>query len=83
MTIDLKKFESLRSKVSKLQRQVDRAGGALSQVMRKLQEEFDCESTEDAGKLKGKMGGEVEKAEKSFNKSMSSFEEEWGSILEN
>ncbi len=79
--MDLKKFQRLKEKAEALRTEAEQAKGALNQLMTKLNEEYDCQSIEDAEKLLEKYEKEVKKAEEDYDKELISFEEEWGEKL--
>ena len=79
--IDLKKYEKLRTDVERLQRDRDRAEGALSQLMGQLKSEFDCNDLGEAESLLVKLKREQSKVEASFNQALEKFEERWENKL--
>ena len=81
MPIDLKKYQQLKDKVDQAQRQADKAAGALDQLMQQLKKEFDCDSLEEAEKLKTKLQKEEVKKEKEFTDALEEFERQWGDKL--
>jgi len=74
-------YEQLKSKVEKLQREANKAEGALQQLMTRLKEEFDCSTIEQAEELQAKLQKQTEKAEQEFEEAYNLFKEEWGSKL--
>lgn len=82
MDIDLKRYEKLKSQVDQLQRDSDRAAGALSSMMKRLEEEFQCKTLEEAESLSSQLKQEVGQAEAKFNEALEQFEEEWGETLD-
>jgi len=82
MTIDLERYQSLKSNVERLRRESDRAEGALEQLMARLKEEYGCKTLSDAKELAGKLENEAAEATRKFNKELEEFEEEWSEVLE-
>jgi len=79
---NLDRYQKLKGKADELQREADRAEGALEQLMDKLKDEFDCETLEEAEKLSKKLEKEAKKAEEDFETAIDMFEEKWGDVLD-
>jgi predicted nucleic acid-binding Zn-ribbon protein len=82
MTVDLKRYQYLKESVDDLQRESDRAEGALTQLMKELKAEFDCNSLDEAESLLKKTVKEVKQAEQTFEDAVDEFEEEWKHVLQ-
>lgn len=81
MDFDFKSYESVKESVERRRRELDRAEGALGQLMVRLKKEHSCVSLEDAeNKLKLLRRKTVEK-EKVFADLLSEFEDKWGDQL--
>jgi len=80
--IDVKEFQRLQDKVARLQREADKAEGALAEQMKRLKTEHGCESIEQAEKLLAELTEEQEAAEKQFSKASAKFEKRWKEELE-
>ena len=80
--IDLKRYEQLKQEVGRVQRDKDRAEGALSQLMARLKSEFSCDTLDQAKRSLAKMNKERDRTEKTLEDSMAEFEEKWGDQLE-
>lgn len=78
---DLKELTDLKKKVEKLQRESDRAEGALSEIKKQLKKEFDCDSLSAAKKLLITLEKKESKAKAKFTKALESFKEEWKDLL--
>ena len=81
MAIDLEQYQKLKDKVDKLQRESDRAEGALEEVMKELASEFKCDSLSQAEKLATKLRKESDEAEKDYQEALDKFEEKWEDVL--
>lgn len=81
MTIDIDEYQALKRKAEKSKSDVARAEGALEQQMKKLKDDFDCESIEDAEYLLDTLEKEEEKAEQQYEKELAIFNEKWGDQL--
>ncbi len=81
MTIDLNEYQTLQRKSEKSKSDVARAEGALEQQMKKLKNDFGCESIEDAESLLGTLEEQEEKAERQYEKELDIFKEKWGDQL--
>jgi len=77
----IKKYQELQSKVERAQGNADKAEGALSQVMERLQNEFNCSSLKQAQKKLNEMIQEEEEAKEEFETAVEEFDEEWGDKL--
>ena len=80
--IDLKEFQRLKNKVTELQRDADKAEGALAEQMKRLKDEYGCESLERAEGLLAELTEEQEAAEKQYAKASTKFEKRWGEELD-
>lgn len=80
--IDLKRFENLKYQMEEAQKKTEQAKGALSQLMKQLKEEFDCNSLEDAEILIKQMKGRIGKQTKKYEKLLEDFKK-WEDELEN
>lgn len=78
---DLEKFAALKKKVTTLQRDADKAQGALDRLQAELAEEFECETIEAAEKLLKRLVKEEKAAGKAFSKALTKFEEDWSEDL--
>jgi len=80
--MDLKRYEQLKGQVDRLQRDHDRAEGALSGLMARLKAEHGCDTLEEAQAKLKQLEAKAEKAEKQFEEALEQFEEEWAEKLE-
>lgn len=81
--MDLAEFERMRTRVSSLMQQQSRAEGALEQLMKTLEQEFGCQSMEEAGALILKWKQELEEKSEEFKQKRDLFLERWGDLLAN
>lgn len=81
MAIDVKEFQRLKDKVTRLQREADKAAGAYDEQMRRLKDEYGCKTIEAAAEMLVELEQEATVAEKVFNKAAEKFEKEWGDVL--
>lgn len=79
--IDLKRYNELKNRVAELEREANRAEGALAQVMEKLSEEFECKSLKQADRLVAKLEKEAKEAEDEYDEAMKQFEKQWDDRL--
>lgn len=79
--IDLKRFERLKRAVDNAKSEADRAEGAFEQQIKKMKDDFDCDSLEKAEKKAEALDKKASKAEKLYEKALKEFEEEWPDIL--
>ena len=82
MTISLKKFNRLKTRVSELQANSDKASGALSQVMERLASSYGCKTLKSADIKLAKQQKKVESLRKDYDRELACFELEWGDVLD-
>lgn len=82
MAIDEVKFKRLKDKAKKAAQEADRAEGALEQEWKKLQDNYEVDSLEDAEGLLEELAKEEQQAEKKYEESLEAFEEEWGELID-
>ena len=78
--MNLERFSRLKKQVADLQRQVDKAAGALEQLKGRLKKEFDCTIEEAKDKLKALEKERIER-EKELEIAWIDFQEKWGDKL--
>lgn len=79
MAVDLK---ALREQVAALERDANRAEGALERCQKQLQEEFGCSTLSDAEDLLKEYERKARQAEKRFEREHTKFMKEWGPALD-
>lgn len=77
----LEELTNLKKKVGRLQRERDRAEGALSETMKRIKEEFECSTLEEAETLLKKLKRKEDKAKNKFEEALAKFKEEWSELL--
>jgi CTP-dependent riboflavin kinase len=82
MTIALDDFTALQRKVEKLKKEKDKAEGAYEECLRRLKDEFGCDSLSDAESLLLKTQEEEQAALQEYNKEKRRFEKKHQSVLE-
>jgi len=80
--MNIREYEKLKDKVDRLKADAERAKGAFDSVMDRLADDCGCNSIEEAEEKLGKLKTERDKAEKSYEKAMSTFQKKWGEKLE-
>lgn len=78
--MNLKKYEEMKSKVDRLQRDVNRSEGALQQEMSRLPS-FGCQTLDEAEVLLEKLDKELKEKEASLDAKMSAFSQEHQDLL--
>ena len=78
---ELGRFLSIKEKLDSLQKQADRAQGALDQVLSTIKKEFGCNSLEEAKLLQAKLAKDTSRLESELHKSLLAFEEKHGEML--
>ena len=77
MTIDLKRWEKLKSEVDRLRREADRTEGVLDDLTKRLKRDFGVETAEEAGLLAAKLEKEAAVKEKEYARALADFERNW------
>ena len=83
MSIDLKKWQSLKSEIESHNKQAERAAGALEQLKGQLQKEFAISKTDKAKPLLETMTKDLIVAEKAYEQDLEAFKREHADKLEN
>lgn len=81
MAVDLDKWQSLKSKVESLNKQAERAAGALQQLEAQLESNFDCDSEQQGEKLIADLLKKEGKLTKEYESAFAEFEQEHGDKL--
>lgn len=79
--MSLSEYRARKRAVEKLRREADQSAGALDELLRRLKEEFDCASVEEARKELLRLSKEGQKLEAKYGKAWREFEEKWGEQL--
>jgi len=80
--MDAKEFLRLKEKIARLQKERDRAEGALQRVMKEFREKYGIEDLQEAEDRLRKLQSKKEKASARFQKASREFEEKWGDRLQ-
>jgi len=78
---ELEELVELKDKIDQLQRESDRAAGALEQVMGRLKKEFKCKTLQEAERKLKTLDKKATKAEADFREAMEELEEKWSAFL--
>jgi len=82
MPVDERKFMELRKQAEAARTASDRAAGQLEATMKRLKDEFGCETITQAEKMGAKLAAEVGAAETVYVDAMRAFEVEWREYAE-
>ena len=77
----INKFQTLKKKVERLQRESDRASGALAQAEIQLKENFGCKTLKEAETKLRELEKQEDKAKENYEKAVSKFEGDWENEL--
>lgn len=80
--MDMEEYQELEEKHAKLQREVDRAGGALSKYMEQLEMEHGVKTLEGAQSLLRQMQNNLERKRVAYEESLKEFKTAWKSRFE-
>lgn len=82
MTVVMDDFPALLRRIEKIRRKVDMAQGALDQLLRRLEKEFNCSSIEDGQAQLDKMNKQLNVLFKKYVEFRKKFDEEYKDLLE-
>ena len=74
-------FLKLKEKVEQAQQRADKAEGALSQIMKRLKDEFDCSTLKEAESKLKTLQKKEEALKEKFETAKEDFEEKWDERL--
>jgi len=77
MTDILEKFNQLKQTVEDARQNADRAAGALEQITKTLQKDFDCKTINIANKKLKQLQKQEITAKEDFEKAMKEYEKKW------
>lgn len=80
--ISLTQYLQRKKKVEEAQQKVDRAEGALEQLMRRLKDEFKCSSLAKAKVRRKALKQQVKSAEEEYKKASKKFERKWSDEIQ-
>jgi hypothetical protein len=75
--ISEKDFNELKRLVEDAKEDASRAKGAREQLMKRLDEEFDCKDLDDARDLLKRIAKQRDDAKKSFDDKMADYKKKW------
>jgi hypothetical protein len=70
-------FDRMKREEAKLRSQVDKAKGALQQILKRLKEEFGCETVEEGEKLLKKLTAERDAKAEKYLAERKRFKSKW------
>ena len=79
---DATEFNKLKKKVDAAQEGLAKAQGALDNIMKRLKDEFKCDTVEEAKKLLKKLQTDERKARDEFEDAADEFDKKWGLYVE-
>lgn len=74
-----REFQKLKQEVEAAKSRADQARGAHDQLMKRLEEEFDCHSLAEAKKLLTQLQTEATEAADAFEKAFKSYQQKYES----
>lgn len=77
----IKQLEQLKTKVQEMEVEYNRAQGRLEETEKRMKDEFEVGSIEEAKQLLQELQKKEEKAEADFEKALEKFHEKWGEQL--
>ena len=80
--VDINTVMELKKKVKKLEQEKDRSKGRVDQLLKTLEEKFDCTNIKQAQELLKKKEKELKKLDSEYEAQLNSFMEKWGDKLD-
>lgn len=74
-TMDLERYQQLKSKIEETQRNQNQCEGALAQLMERLKDEFNCSSLKEAEVMEEELTGKIAQLEKKIKPLADEIEE--------
>lgn len=81
MTVLLDDFHKIVARVKEEQRKKAQAEGALTQILKRIKEEFGCKSLKDARRLLNRLEREEIQLAKEFTDALDEFKRKFGARL--
>lgn len=78
----LLRYQELQTRLVRLQREMDKASGALMQALSQLQAEFGCVTLEEAETQLAKMQKKLQTLEQQYQAKLEEFENAWSTKLD-
>jgi len=75
--MDVEEYQTLKRCVETAQQDLNKAEGALTQLMNQLKKEFNCSTIEQAEKKLKELEKKQKQLEIEFNKQIKQFKEKW------
>lgn len=76
-TLTEQRYNALRTQAERAQREADRAAGAKEALLKRLKEEFNCNTIAEARRLLDKLAAQASEVETKLNKAMAEYERAW------
>jgi len=76
----VKEYIDLKRKIETTQQSIDKAKGALEQLLKNLKQDFNCETVEEAEEKLKTLQEEQLKLEEQFNEELKNFKKKWNEI---
>lgn len=74
-------YEELKRTRDDVQREIDRASGVRDNALKKLREDYKCDTLDKAKKLLAKYEAEEQEGERKYAAAVDAFVSEWGDRL--
>lgn len=81
MTIDVAEYTQLKDKVDRLRTKADKAKGAFDASIKRIKDEFGCDSLEEARERLDELKTKQAEADCQYVEAMDGFKEKWGEVL--
>lgn len=78
---DLERFSVLKKQIAQMQRECDKAQGALEEIQKRLKTEFGCKTLDEAEVLLEELKAEVKTIARKFRKEIRVFERKYREFL--
>ncbi len=77
----IEKFQDLKRLIAEKQREADKSAGALDEILKQLNKEYDCKTLKQARELLAKMKEREQKALKKFELRLKKFQKKYDLVL--
>ena len=79
--MDKRKFQELRRQFKAAEKEANQAQGQLDELMRQLQDEFNCSTVEEAEELLARWRKDELRLTERYNQRLKKFEDKWKDVI--
>lgn len=82
MAVDLKEYQRLKQQADNALQASQRAAGAVQQILKQLETEYECNTLEEAEALLEQEELNAQRAEEAYTAAKTAYEEAWGELID-